>query len=156
MQPRLVFSMCLALAAAACSPSSSDRHYTLQGQVIAVATDRQQATIKHEEIKGLMPAMTMPYRVQNAKLLDGVAPGDLVTASLTVVSNDAYLTEVKKVGHAPLEQPPAEPAPAASGFELLKPGDAVPDAAFVDQDGARRPFGSFKGSTVVLTFIYTS
>jgi len=74
-----------------------------------------------------------------------------------VISNGAYLTNIKKVGQAPLEKPPAEaPAPSASsGFELLKPGDAVPDARFVDQNGKTRSFGGFKGSPVVMTFIYT-
>ena len=48
------------------------------------------------------------------------------------------------------------PPQASSGFELLKPGEPVPDAAFLDQDGRKRPFSSFKGSPLVLTFIYTS
>ena len=108
------------------------RTYTLQGQVLAVAANRLEATIKHEEIKGFMPAMTMPYKVKDAKALDGIAPGDLINATLVVVSNDAYLTAVKKVGQAPLEKPPAtasaDTPSASSGFELLKPGEAVPDA----------------------------
>ena len=114
-------------------------------------------TVKHEEIKGFMPAMTMPYEVRDAKLLDGLAPGDLINATLVVVSNGAYLSAIKKVGQAPLEKPPTEaPNPsAASGFELLKPGDAVPDGAFVDQNNRKRRFSDFKGSPVVMTFIYT-
>src|SRR3989442_3775514 len=98
-----------------------------------------------------MPAMTMPYKVLDVTLVDDIAPGDLITARLVVVPNDAYLPDVKKVGHAPLEKPPAtsgDAAPSASsGFELLKPGDAVPDAHFVDQDGRKRDFSSFHGST---------
>jgi protein SCO1/2 len=159
MRLHLVFSLWLAIVAAACVKSSDQRQYTLQGQVISITANHQEATIKHEEITGLMPAMTMPYKVRNATLLDGLAPGDLITAKLIVVPNDAYLTEVKKVGQAPLEQPRPAPTDAAtaasSGFELLKPGDAVPDARFVDQNGRARPFSSFRGSTVVLTFIYT-
>lgn len=147
----------LAVAAAGCT-KSSERHFTLQGQVTAVSPDRNEATIKHEEIRGFMPAMTMPYRVKDPQLLAGIAPGDLVNATLVVIPNDAYLSTVKKVGTAPLEKPPADatatPA-AASGFELLKPGEPVPDATFIDQNGRQRPFASFKGSTVVLTFIYT-
>src|SRR5262249_5636006 len=37
----------------------------------------------------------------------------------------------------------------------LQTADAVPDGRFVDQDGRRRDFRSFKGAAVVLTFIYT-
>jgi len=95
--------------------------------------------------------------VRDAKALDGLAPGDLITATLIVISNGAYLTDVKKTGTAPLEKPPAEPPnpPASSGFELLRPGEAVPDTAFVDQDGKKRRFSSFEGSPLVVTFIYT-
>jgi len=157
MRAALALSLGAALLVAACGRPSDERRYTLQGQVLSITPDRHEATIKHEEIKGLMPAMTMPYKVQETKLLDGVAPGDLINATLVVVTNDAYLVSLKKVGSAPLEKPPAEaPAPSASsGFELLKPGEAAPDTAFVDQDGKKRRFSSFQGQTVVLTFIYT-
>ena len=153
--PRALFSVCLALLVNACGTPSDQRVYTLQGQVLAVTPKHDEATIKHEEIKGLMPAMTMPYKVKEAKLLDDIAPGDLIHATLVVVSNDAYLTQVKKVGQAPLEQPPAATPAASSGPELLKPGEAVPDALFVDQDGKKLGFRVFKGSTLVVTFIYT-
>lgn len=157
MRRYLVISFCLALAAAAaCSRSSAERTYTFQGQVLSVDTKQQQATIKHEDIKGLMPAMTMPYRMKDAKLLDGIGPGDLINGTLVIVPNDAYVTQLNKVGAAPLEKPPAEaPTAASSGFELLKPGDAVPEAHFIDQDGRPRNFASYEGSTVLITFTYT-
>jgi protein SCO1/2 len=104
-----------------------------------------------------MAAMTMPYQVRDAKEYAGLEPGDLITSRLVIVNNGAYLKSVKKVGEAPLERSTANSlaAPASSGFELLKPGEAVPDGAFVDQDGRTRDFASFKGSTLLVTFIYT-
>ncbi len=148
------------VVAAACSSSNTqnNRVYTLQGQVVAIDAARKLATIKHEEIKGFMPAMTMPYEVKEAKLLYGIAPGDLINARLTIEPSTAYLTEVHKVGSAPLEAPPPETAaagPASSGFELIKPGEPAPDAKFVDENGRPRTFASFKGHPVVVTFIYT-
>src|SRR3954453_23393148 len=93
------------------------KSYTLQGQVLELEPERKLATIKHEEIKGFMSAMTMPYAVKDAKALDGLAPGDLVNAKLSVESTGVFLTEIKKVGTAPLEKAPPPPAPAASsGF----------------------------------------
>ena len=156
MRARFVLYAALAFAAAACA-RSDERTFTLQGQVLSLEPSRRMLTVKHEEIKDFMPAMTMPYEVRDTKLLDGLAPGDLINATLVVVSNGAYLSAIKKVGQAPLEKPPAEaPNPsAASGFELLKPGDAVPDGAFVDQNNRKRRFSDFKGSPVVMTFIYT-
>jgi protein SCO1 len=154
--------LCLAFgfaAATACNSSSggSNRTYTLQGQVIAIDIPHKTATIKHEEIKGFMPAMTMPYEVKDARLLDGIAPGDLVTAQLTVEPNTAYLATLRKVGSAPLEAPPPESSSAAvtSGLELIKPGEPAPDAKLLDENGKPRTFSSFKGHTVVMTFIYT-
>jgi protein SCO1/2 len=157
MRPPFVVSLCLASLIAACGSKPDQREYRLQGQVLEVAPDRQQTTISHEEIKGFMGAMTMPYKVREPKQLEGITPGDLINAKLIVLSNDAYVTDVKKVGQAPLPKAPAEaPTPSAtSGFELLKPGEAVPDTTFVDQDGRKRTFQSFKGSPALVTFIYT-
>jgi len=156
MPGRFVFCLSVALVVSACT-KSDERTFTLQGQVLALEPARKTLTVKHEEIKGFMPAMTMPYEVRDAKLLDGLAPGDLINATLVVVSNGAYLSAIKKVGQAPLEKPPPEaPNPSASsGFELLKPGDAVPDGAFVDQNNRKRRFSDFKGFPVVMTFTYT-
>ena len=155
MRAHIAFFLIVALAAAACGSSKAQRTYQLQGQIISVAPDHLSASIKHEEIKDFMGAMTMTYKVKDPKLFENIAPGDLINATLVVDSTDgavadAYLSEVKKVGEAPLEKPAA-----SSGFELLKPGEAVPDAPFVDQDGKKRPFSSFKGAPVALTFIYT-
>jgi protein SCO1/2 len=147
----------LALVVSGCGGSNSERQYTLQGQILSVAADGKEASVKHEEIKGFMAAMTMSYQVRDAKEFAGLKPGDLITSTLVIVSNGAFLKDVRKVGAAPLEQPPDNTlaAPASSGFELLRPGEAAPDAAFVDQDGKPRQFASFKGSTVLVTFIYT-
>jgi protein SCO1/2 len=158
MQPRRFLVIVFGAVLVACGSRSPERTYPVQGQVIALTPDRREATVKHGEIKGLMPAMTMPYKIREKAELDAVKPGDLIDATLVIVENDAYLKNVKRVGEAPLEQPPVEAAAAtaaSSGFELLKPGEAVPDSAFVDQDGKKRTFRAFRGSTVVLTFIYT-
>jgi protein SCO1 len=157
MRSPVVFIITLVAAALACSRPPDHRTYTLQGQVLSLEVPRKQLTIKHEEINGLMPAMTMPYEVSDEKLLSGLAPGDLINATLVIASNNAYLTTIRKVGQAPLEAPPADTtvAVASSGFELLKPGEQVPAGAFLDQDGRKRSFDSFKGSPVVLTFVYT-
>ena len=153
-----VLSLCLTLAVTACSKAPDRRTFTLQGQVQSLDTPRKLVIVKHEEIAGFMPAMTMPYEVEEARALDSLAPGDLINAQLVVFSNGAHLTNIKKVGTAPLEKPPADvpnPPAASSGFELLKPGEAVPDGTFVDQDGKKQDFRTFKGSPVVMTFIYT-
>src|SRR6187401_1763417 len=153
---RIIHLVCLLVLVSACS--APDRHeYTLQGQVLSIAADRKEANIKHEDIAGFMPAMTMPYKVRDPQQYANLAPGDLITATLVVVSNEAYLKDVKKVGSAPLEKPPAESSlpPASSGFELLKLGQPVPKGKFVNQDGKAVTLEDFRGSAVLVTFIYT-
>ncbi|MGE3178313.1 MAG: SCO family protein [Vicinamibacterales bacterium] len=149
----------VALAAAiavGCGGGEEVREYPLQGQILSITPDKMQASVKHEEIKGFMAAMTMDYKVKDAKEYQELQPGDLINATLVVESADGYLKDVKKVGNAPIEKAPgSSAAPASSGFELIKPGETVPDNAFLDQDGRKRDFSSFRGKTVVMTFIYT-
>ena len=138
--------------------TSGERAFALQGQVQSITPDRQEAMVKHGEIKGLMPAMTMPYRFKTKAELDQLKPGDLIDGTLVIVSNDAFLTSVRKTGEAPIEKPPAESlisSPTLAHTELLQPGDIVPDGAFVDQDGHKKTLKAFRGSAIVLTFIYT-
>jgi protein SCO1/2 len=155
MRAHIAFSLVLAVAAAACgggSPSSQ-KTYPVQGQVLEVSPDHQQATVNAEEIKGFMAAMAMPYKVKDPQLLNGIAPGDLINATLVVDSDGAYFSAVKKVGEAPLAKP-ATATPSTVAPEL-KPGEAVPDAEFVDQNGRKQAFSAFKGRPLAITFIYT-
>jgi protein SCO1 len=155
-RPHVCFVVLAALLSA-CAQKSDERRYPLHGQILSLDPAQRLVTLKHDDIKGFMPAMTMPYAVEDLTVLEGIAPGDVVDATLVVFSNGAHLVGLKRVGTAPLEPPPAEaPIPkASSGFELLKPGEAVPDTPFLDQDGKRRRFADFKGSIVAMTFIYT-
>jgi protein SCO1/2 len=103
--------------------------------------------------------MTMTYKVREKQQYAGLTPGDMISATLVVVDNEAYLKDVAKTGTAPLDKPQSStspPAPSASsGFELLKLGEPAPNVRFLDQDGRARELASFKGTPVILTFIYT-
>ena len=138
----------LVLTAAACT---RPRHYELRGQVIAVDPARQQITIRHEDIRGFMPGMTMPFQVRETALLEGRTPGDLVTARLVVEDADAYLTAIRRTGHSPLaDVPPPPPSP-----DLLEPGETVPDPPLVDEAGTPRRLSDWKGRVLAVTFTYT-
>jgi protein SCO1 len=153
----------LAASIAAGPPGCARRRdgppYALQGQVVAVAPTRLEATIAHEDVRGLMPAMTMPYKVRDARLLEGIAPGDLIKATLVIELDGAYLSSVKKVGRAPVQSQPdrdRHSAPEVSArVDLLESGDPVPDADLVDQDGRPLRLSRFRGQVVLLTFTYT-
>ena len=146
---RTIFACCVAvfLTAIACSRA---REYELHGQVLAVDRSRQEITIKHGDITGFMPGMTMPFRVNESGLLDCCQPGDLVTATLVVKDATGYLTAIERTGHAPLSERP--PAPA---MEVLNAGDAVPDVRLTDESGGARHLSDWRGKVLAVTFTYT-
>ena len=132
------------------SPETPAREYQLQGQILAVRPERSEVVIKHGDIKGFMPGMTMPFKVKDGALLQGKEPGDLVTATLVVADVDAHLSTLAKTGHAPLDTPAPPPAP-----DIRQPGDQLSDAMLVDQNGAATSVSAYRGHRVALTFIYT-
>jgi len=51
---------------------------------------------RHEAIPGVTPAMTMPYEVEDAALLEGLVPGDRVRDTLRVDSRGFVVTALEK------------------------------------------------------------
>ena len=143
-----VLAFGLFVLASACSNA---REYPLKGQVLFVDPAKQEITVKHEDVRGFMPGMTMPFKVPDKTEFGSVAPGDLITATLVVEETAGYLVDVAKTGSAPLP-PEAKLLPRAT---ILEPGDAVPDVSFTDQTGASRRLSDWRGKVVALTFIYT-
>ena len=140
----------LAAIGGGCTKAPEPVVYELRGQIISIHSQENALTIKHDEIKGFMPAMTMPFKVKDIKLIVGLVPGDFVRATLVVEKYKAYLSHLEKVGFAPLET-----VSNSSGVALLKIGDTVADAAFVDQDGYARRLADYSGNVLAITFIYT-
>jgi len=67
------------------------------GEVTKVDAANGRITIKHAEIKHLdMPAMSMVFRVRDAKLLDGVAAGDRVKFVADKVDGNYTVTSMQK------------------------------------------------------------
>jgi protein SCO1 len=151
---RLVLLL-LPLLLASCARSQA-RQYPLKGQILAVRDSpsfpgRVELTVRHEDIPGFMPAMTMGYFLKEGTRADGVAAGDLFTATLVVNGGELYVQDVHKTGHAPL---PAEARPVRI-MDVMAPGDTVPDDPLVDQSGATRRLSDWHGRVLAVTFVYT-
>jgi protein SCO1/2 len=136
---------------AACDREPPARQYELTGQILAVDTTRNEVLIKHESIRNFMPAMTMPFTVKDPSLLSGREPGDLITATLVVGETSAHLSSLTRTGHAKLDAPPV----VSDAPRVLMPGERVADALLVDQQEKPRPFSSFRGHRVAITFMFT-
>ena len=147
--------LALLAALAVAASCSSAKTYEMRGQILGVNRDKLEILVKHEDIPGLMPAMTMPWKVQAASMLDNLGPGDLITSEIEVSDNQGVVTKITKLGTAKPDVP-APGAPAKPGVQYLMPGDEVPNQVFLDQDGRERDFNTIRaGRPVAVTFIYT-
>jgi protein SCO1/2 len=151
---RLLIGGLLAVLAA-CSREPAARTYQLTGQILVVKPETNELLVKHEDIPAFMPAMTMPYTVDDPALLKERAPGDLITATLNVGRERAFLSAITKTGTAPLPDDARTTIPAAAGVRLLQAGDPVPATALIDQDGRSLALTDFRGTTLAVSFIYT-
>jgi protein SCO1/2 len=152
---RVVIPIIACLVAACNGVDEKTRLYELKGQVLTVRQETKEILVKHEDIKGFMPAMTMPYTVNSESELKGITAGDLIDATLVVEVNRAYLQSIKKTGSAPLPEDARTTIPAAAGVHILQAGDAVPDPSLIDQHGRSISLKDFRGSAVAVSFIYT-
>jgi protein SCO1/2 len=154
MRVRLVPALTLLIAVlgpAACRQAPPPKQYELTGQILAIKPEKNEVLVKHDDIKGFMPAMTMSYKVKEPALLTGRKEGDLIKATLVVGEVDAYLSSLNVTGHRALDAP----APVSDVPHILEPGEPVADALLVDQGGKPMPLSSLRGHRVALTFVYT-
>ncbi len=142
----------LLLFLTACGSQPPAKRYELSGQVLAVHAERQELTIKHGDIAGYMPGMTMSFPVAVKTLMIGRTPGETVTATLEVSGLVGRIVAITHTGNAPI---PTDTNSVAMTEGILAVGDAMPDAALIDQTDRRRTLLEWKGAPMLVTFIYT-
>jgi protein SCO1/2 len=136
-------------AAASCRRTSgNEKRYELKGKVVIVEPEKHLVTITHEEIKGYMPGMTMPFTVPNDSDLQMLVPNAEVTATLVVDGSQSWLENLVVV----VKQGANGAPPAAL---QANEGDEVPDFVLVNQDAKEIRIRNYRGRALLLTFIYT-
>jgi protein SCO1/2 len=150
----LVLPVLAATVVAGCGRAEPEpRVFELRGQILELRPERDEVMIRHEDIPNFMPGMTMPFQVDDPAMLEGAAPGDLVTATLVVGELRPYLSTLEITGHADLETTPE--LPAITFANMLSLGDTVPDTPLTAEDGAAWSVADLRGHRVALTFMYT-
>ena len=150
----LALAALLALTACQLKPaqqaSAGAQKYELKGKVVAADKANNKVTIAHEEIKGYMDAMTMPFTLTEDWVYGELTPGAQIQATLIVDKGMSWLEN-------PVVTKVSDPVAGRSEETNIEPkvGDAVPDFALTNQDGKRISLKQFRGQPVVLTFIYT-
>jgi protein SCO1 len=137
--------------AASCRRTSgNEKRYELKGKVVIVEPEKHLVTITHEDIKGYMPGMTMPFTVPSDDDLKMLVPNAEVTATLVVDGSQSWLENLFVV----VKQGAPAAAPATAGMQA-KEGDQVPDYVLVNQDAKEIRIRNYRGKALLLTFIYT-
>lgn len=135
------------------------RHvHSTTGLVREIAADRRTAVIRHEEIPGYMPRMTMELTVRDTNELAGVTAGDVVTFRLLATEEEHWIDTVRRAygtqAGAGLAAAATPVSPEARA-RVLSAGEVVPDVDLLDENGRTLRFSDLRGQVVAFTFIFT-
>ena len=78
-----------------------DKPYPGTGVIMIINRKEGWVEIKHEEIKGLMPAMTMEFWLKNRSLVDQISVGDRVDFTIVETRKGEYVTKLTKTPTIP-------------------------------------------------------
>ncbi|MCW5962400.1 MAG: copper-binding protein [Bryobacterales bacterium] len=73
--------------------SGKHRRYPLTGVVRSLVKEERLAMIRHQEIPGWMPAMTMEFEIRSAAEFAGLDKGMTIRATVVVTESGAYWLE---------------------------------------------------------------
>ena len=149
----LVLLSILSTAETACSSRETgpEERYAIKGKVVSVDKRDSTVTISHEAIAGYMDAMAMPFKLKDERLLNDLAEGDRVQATLVVKGLKSWLEDVVAIREA------VDQSDTSNGQKWIGPkqGDEVPDFTLMNQNGKPIKLSQYRGRALVLTFIYT-
>lgn len=123
--------------------------YSARGIVEDVDRESAQVLIDHEDVEGLMPAMTMNFVVPDADVLERLAPGQVIEFEIRFTGRSYEVADFELVGEAPRE---AGWRRLGEGLVRTRP---APDFDLIDQANRPVTLASFGDRALVIDFIYT-
>jgi protein SCO1/2 len=147
--------------AAAAPGADGERRFALPGEVVSADPARRVLVVRHNEVAGYMPAMTMEFPV-SAGDAAAARPGERIRADLVVGRggaarleriwpDDKVALDSVDAGARMLRQDTLEKGGAA----YREIGEKVPDFVLYDQAGRVVDSARFRGKQVMLNFIYS-
>ena len=82
------------------------KRFELKGKVVSIDLPQKKVVVDAQDIPGFMGAMTMPYPVKDAGLLDKLASGDQITAQVLEGEKEFWLENIVVVQKGTGSQPP--------------------------------------------------
>lgn len=148
----------LATLAVLCTVACGADGWEGRGEVREVMAAEGQVMIAHEDIPGLMPAMTMSFDVADPALLRGVRPGQRVVFRLVRRGQVYEITalETEPAGVAGTSGVAGSGGVSGGGTSgLAEVRDPAPGFTLVDQQGNPFSLADLRGRAVLLDFIFT-
>jgi protein SCO1/2 len=133
---------------------SASQQYPIRGTVISTDPTNREVLLKHNDIPGLMPAMTMPYRLEDPSALSELHPGDLITATLLADHTAAGPSNLRLKNIVIIAQARPDYKPAVQ-YHVPAVGDIVPNFTLLNQSNKKITLQQFHGKILLITFIYT-
>jgi protein SCO1/2 len=124
--------------------------YAAHGIVEDVDHELSQILIDHEDVAGLMPAMTMNFAVPDPVLLAKLAPGQIIDFEIHFTGRSYDVVRAEVVGEVSED----------AGWSRLRDGlvrtSVAPAFDLIDQIGNAASLESFGDRVLMVDFIYTS
>jgi protein SCO1/2 len=139
-------ALAVVLSAVACDDT---KVHAGHGVIHEVSLEDGQVLIAHDDMPGLMPAMTMSFSIYDKPLLESLRPGDVIDFELTAQRGSFFITAASVVGQVKPEE-----GWSRMGDGLV-PSDPAPSFALTDPAGETVSLESLSGQTVLLDFIFT-
>lgn len=149
------------LATQEAAKKDQGERYPLTGEVVRVEPERKVLVVRHDEIKGYMPAMTMEF-VASAGDVAVLKPGQRIRAEMVPVKDgdirlekiwpdDKATADAVKAGALQLRQDTHTRGKSA----YREQGETVPDFTLYDQSGRVVQSSRWRGKQIMLNFIFT-
>jgi protein SCO1/2 len=140
---------------------TAERRFALTGEVISADARKKVLVVRHSEIAGYMPSMTMEFAVSAGDAATA-RPGERIRAQLVVdKAGSARLEQIWPDDKVSLDSVDAgarmlrQDTFEKGGSAYREVGDPVPQFVLYDQDGRVVDSARFRGTQVMLNFIYS-
>ena len=155
------------LGLAACSKAPApqgnpgEKTFHLSGEVVKVDLEHNKLEVQHNAVEGLMPAMTMEFKVSAGDARSAHA-GERIRADLIqeksgdmrlegIWPDDKVSMDTIAMGQQKLREDTNDRGKAA----YREVGEKIPDFVLYDQDGHVVQSNRFQGKMVMINFIFT-
>lgn len=149
-------------SAPAAAKAPEAERYAITGEVVRAEPERKVLVVKHDEIKGYMPAMTMEFLVSDGDLALA-RPGQRIRADMIPSKDgdfrleriwpDDRTIEARTIATGAMQLRQDTHTRGKNAYREV--GEGAPDFTLYDQDGRLVQGSRFRGRQIMLNFIFS-